>query len=69
MLRVLFFSAAEFIALPVGNWRGIILPGQAIPEVFDELEAFGSAQLEDRREFGVHEMTIRGFREWFKAGV
>ena len=69
VLSVLFLPAAEFIALPFGNRRGIILPGQAIPEVFDELKAFGSAQLEDRCEFGVHEMTIRGFREWFKAGV
>lgn len=69
VLRVLFLPAAEFVALPVGDRRGVILPGQAVPEVLDELKTFGPPQLEDRREFGVHGVKIWGFLEWFKAGL
>ena len=63
----MFLPAAEFVALPVRDRRGIVLSGQAVPEVLDELKALGPAQFKDRREFGVHGGKIRGFREWFKA--
>jgi len=67
VLCVLLLPAAEFVALPVGDRREIVLSGQAVPEVLDELKPLGSAQLKDRFEFGVHRDNIRRFREWFKA--
>ena len=65
----MLLPAAEFVALPVGERRGIVLPGQAVPKVFDQLKALSPPQFEDLREFGVHEGRIRGFREWFKVGA
>lgn len=59
MPRVLFLPAAEFVAFPVEDRCGIVLSGQAVPEILDELKTFGPAQFENRCQFGVHGVKIR----------
>jgi hypothetical protein len=60
VLGVMLFSAAEFIALPFGDGRGIRLYCKTIPKVLDKLEAFGPTQVKNLCEFGSHEIIISG---------
>jgi hypothetical protein len=61
MLQKPLFAAANFIALPVWKRQWRILLGNAVPQVFDELETFSQSEFEKRREFGIHTFTNTDF--------
>ncbi len=44
LLAKALLPAPEFVPLLVRNWHGHVFLDEAIPEDFDELEAFGAGQ-------------------------
>ena len=58
----------QFIALPIRDGQLRILLRDAVPEVFDQLQALCSRKLEERCEFGVHFPLVTGFQILFKRG-
>jgi hypothetical protein len=55
MLQEAFLAAAQFVSLPFLEWQLGVLCGDAIPKIFNKLQALSSSQFEKRREFLVHE--------------
>ena len=62
------FAASQLVTLPVWNRQLRVLLRDAVPEVFDELKALGSCELEERCEFGVHGSEVTAFSVLFKRG-
>lgn len=51
----------QFVPLPIGDRQLRLLFGDAVPQVFDKLKAFGPRKLEERRKFGIHECSSNRF--------
>lgn len=58
-------ASPQLVALPIGNGQLRVFLRDAVPEVFDKLDSFGSCEREERCEFGVHVSNVATFSGLF----
>lgn len=61
MLQISLFATTKFVAFCIGYRRWRILLSDAVPQVFDELEAFSPSEFEERCKFRIHASAIQAF--------